>query len=346
MFVEDVSIGLWTSITKEPRSLGCNVVAPRCPWWNHCNFQRVNQNLGCAIGYTIYMAVIEIQAKTMLATIGHPDGIFALKDNMNLYRGCQHQCIYCDSRSACYEIENFNHDVLVKINALELLEKELAHKRVKGIIGTGSMNDPYMPVEKQYNLTGQALELIARYGFGVHINTKSSLVVRDIEPLQRIKRAHATVAFSISTADDDMARKIEPGAPPSSVRFQAMRTLADNGITVGACMMPILPFLEDSPENITAIVEQTAAHGGSFILPWFGMSMRDRQRDYYYEQLDRLFPGLRPRYERAFGEHYECPARNGKALSDLFKSLCARYGLGMRVPQRTAHEAASQLSFF
>ncbi|RPJ44685.1 MAG: radical SAM protein [Chloroflexi bacterium] len=292
------------------------------------------------------MAVIEIQAKTMLATIAHPDGIFGLKYNMNLYRGCQHQCIYCDSRSACYEIENFNQDVLVKINALELLEKELARKRVKGVVGTGSMNDPYMPVEKRYNLTRQSLELIARYGFGVHINTKSDLVVRDIELLHRIGRVHATVAFSISTTGDDLSRKIEPGAPPSSARFEAMRTLSANGVTVGTCMMPILPFLEDNPENITAIVEQTVAHGGSFIMPWFGMSMRDRQREYYYQQLDRLFPGLRPKYEHAFGERYECPARNAKTLSELFYNLCERYGLETSVPQKMRKEAAQQLTLF
>ncbi len=292
------------------------------------------------------MAIIEIQAKTILATIGHPDGIFGLKYNMNLYRGCQHRCIYCDSRSACYEIENFDGDILVKANALELLEKALSRKRVKGVVGTGSMNDPYMPVEKQYKLTGQALELIARYGFGVHINTKSNLVLRDVETLQRIGRVHATVCFSITTADDALSRKIEPGAPPSSARFRAMRALADSGIAVGVCMMPVLPFLEDTPENITAIVEQAVENGGSFIVPWFGMSMRDRQREYFYEQLDRLFPGLRPKFERAFGERYECPARNAKALSELFYRLCSQHGLGTRVPPMPEKETGRQLSLF
>jgi DNA repair photolyase len=292
------------------------------------------------------VAIIEIQAKTILATIGHPDGIFGLKYNMNLYRGCQHRCIYCDSRSACYEIENFDGDILVKANALELLEKALSRKRVKGVVGTGSMNDPYMPVEKQYNLTGQALELIARYGFGVHINTKSDLVLRDVETLQRIGQVHATVCFSITTADDELSRKIEPGAPPSSARFRAMRTLADSGIAVGVCMMPVLPFLEDTPENITAIVEQAVENGGSFIVPWFGMSMRARQREYFYEQLDRLFPGLRPKFERAFGERYECPARNAKALSDLFHRLCSQHGLGVRVPPMPEKETGRQLPLF
>ncbi len=292
------------------------------------------------------MAVIEIQAKTMLATIPHPDGIFGMKYNMNLYRGCQHQCIYCDSRSACYEIENFNHDVLVKANALELLEKELPRKRIKGVVGTGSMNDPYMPVEKQYRLTRQALELIARFGFGVHVNTKSDLVLRDVDLLQTIGRLHATVCFSISTADDELARKIEPGAPVSSERFRAMRALADSGIAVGVCMMPILPFLEDTSENIGAIVERAVENGGSFILPWFGMSLRDRQREYYYAELDRLFPGLRARYERAFGERYECPARNAKALAEKFNEQCERYELGTKVPVKMSQEKPKQLSLF
>lgn len=289
------------------------------------------------------MAVIEIQARTMLAHIREPDDMFGLKYNMNLYRGCQHQCIYCDSRSACYEIENFNHDVLVKVNALELLEKELPRKRLKGAVGTGSMNDPYMPLEERYCLTRGALELIARYGFGVHILTKSSLVLRDVDLLRKISRVDAAVGFSISTTDDDLGKKLEPGAPPPSARFNAMRTLSGQGIRAGTIMMPVLPFLEDTPENIRAVVEQTAANGGKFIVPWFGMSLRDRQREHFYQQLDRLFPGLRQQYERAFGDRYSCSARNPKQLADLFYNLCQQYGLDTRIPS-AKKEKAEQLS--
>ena len=293
------------------------------------------------------MAVIEIQAKTILATIQHPDEVFGMKYNMNLYRGCQHQCIYCDSRSQCYEIENFNHDVLVKANALELLEKELPRKRLKGIVGTGSMNDPYMPLERQYDLTGRALEILARHHFGVHVTTKSDLVVRDAERLAAIHdRVQASVAFSISTADDELSRKVEPGAPPTSARLRAMRALAERGLPVGACMMPILPFLEDTPENITAIVELAVQHGASFIMPWFGMSMRDRQRDYFYAQLDRLFPGLRSRYEHVYGERYGCPVPNAKELSSLFYDLCARYGLQTHAPTYEPRHDPRQLTLF
>jgi DNA repair photolyase len=157
----------------------------------------------------------------MLSHVKQPDTWFGLKYNMNLYRGCQHQCIYCDSRSECYQIENFS-DILYKENAIELLENELARKRVKGTIGTGSMNDPYMPVEKKLKLTRRALELIARFRFPVHIITKSDLVLRDLDLLQRINEVYTAVSFTITTADDQLAKKLEPGASPPSARFRAM----------------------------------------------------------------------------------------------------------------------------
>jgi DNA repair photolyase len=279
------------------------------------------------------MAVIEIQAKSILMTIRQPDDVFGLNYNMNLYRGCQHQCIYCDSRSECYQIENFQ-DILVKSNALELLGRELPRKRKKGVIGTGSMNDPYMPLEKQYNLTRGALTLIATHGFGAHIITKSDLVLRDVDVLQAICSQPARVCLSVSTADDELARKIEPGAPLPSARFQAIRELSRHGITAGVCMMPVLPFLEDTPDNLRAIIERAEGSGAEFVIPWFGMSMRDRQRAYYYEQLDRLFPGLRVQYERAFGDQYSCPARGANQLSRLFYELCARRGIKTRIPRR------------
>jgi DNA repair photolyase len=286
----------------------------------------------------------EIQAKVLLAHVQHPDAWFGLRYNMNLYRGCQHQCIYCDSRSECYGIEDFR-DVLVKANAIPLLRKELARKRVKGTIGTGSMHDPYMPAEERFNLTGQALEVIAEFGFSVHINTKSALIVKDLDTLCRINRVHASVCFSITTADDELAKKLEPGASLVSERFRAMQILAQRGIHVGVAMMPILPFIEDNEENISEIVRQTHAHGGTFILPWFGMSLRDRQRAYFYEQLDRLFPGLRAQYERAFGEQYGCRARNAERLAQHFEALCAENGIATDV-KRYAPAVVTQLSLF
>jgi DNA repair photolyase len=291
------------------------------------------------------MAIREIQARTLLATIKSPDPVFGMKYNMNLYRGCQHQCIYCDSRSECYQIEDFR-DVLVKVNAIELLEQELSHKRIKGPIGTGSMSDPYLPAELHFNLTGRALQVIARHGFPVHMITKSDLVLKDLEILVEINRVHAAICFSITTADDNLGKKLEPGAPLVSARLVAMKILAGRGIPVGVTLMPVLPFIEDTPENITAIVEQAAQHGASFIIPWFGMSMRDRQRAYYYDQLDRLFPGLRLKYEQRFGDRYSCPARHANELGQLFKELCARYGMATCIPPYTPVNQVSQPALF
>ncbi len=276
----------------------------------------------------------DITARVLLSPVKQPDPWFGVKYNMNLYRGCQHQCIYCDSRSECYQIENFN-DVLVKVNAINLLRKELRRKRIKGTIGTGSMCDPYMPVEADRQMMRQALEVIAEFQFPIHILTKSDRVQRDLDLLREIGKVFAAVSFTITTADDALSEKVEPGAPPSSRRFQAMHTLAKNGILTGVTMMPILPFIEDTQENIAAIVEQACDAGASYILPWFGMTCRDRQREYYYAQLDRLFPGVRERYERQFGNRYDCPDPNAARLEQVFREQVVRLGLATRIPQYT-----------
>jgi len=287
----------------------------------------------------------EIQAKVLLSHVKQPDTWFGLKYNMNLYRGCQHQCIYCDSRSECYRIENFDTEVLVKANAIELLEKELASKRVKGTIGTGSMNDPYMPLEEEVNLTGRALKVIARFGFPVHIMTKSDLVLRDLDTLCEINTRFAAVSFTITTADDELARKLEPGAPLVSDRLRAMKMLSDHGIYTGVTMMPILPFIEDNEENIRQIVEKAHAHGAAYIIPWLGMSLRDRQRAYYYDKLDGLFPGLRQKYERMFGNQYYCAVPNADKLTGVLNELCDRYGIATRV-KRYEPETGTQMRLF
>jgi DNA repair photolyase len=287
----------------------------------------------------------EIQAKVLLSHVKQPDTWFGLKYNMNLYRGCQHRCIYCDSRSECYQIDSFDSEVLIKANAIELLTNELARKRVKGTIGTGSMNDPYMPLERDVNLTGQALEVIARFGFTVHILTKSDLVLRDLDTLVEINQRYAAVSFTITTADDELSKRVEPGASPVSDRLQAMRVLAKHGIYTGVTLMPILPFIEDTEENIAAIVQRAHEHGASYIIASFGMTLRDRQRAYYYDKLDQLFPGLRQKYEHKFGDRYECPVNDAGRLSALFNKLCRQYGIATRIqPYET--ETATQLSLF
>ena len=275
--------------------------------------------------------VKEIQAKTLLVPIKNPTGWFGTRYNMNLYRGCEHACIYCDSRSECYQIANFDGEVLVKANAIDLLRNELARKRQRATVGTGSMQDPYMPSEAALNMTGQALRVIAEFGFSIHIITKSDLILRDIDLLAAINQApvgsHASVCFTVTTTDDELASKIEPGAPPPSRRLAAAKALAERGIPVGIMLMPVLPFIEDNEANITAIVTSAREAGAQCILPWFGMSLRQGQREYYYRQLDRLFPGLRPRYERQYGDRYDCPCNNANRLAQQFEALCAQYGI-------------------
>ncbi len=287
----------------------------------------------------------EIQAKTLLSHVKQPDPWFGLKYNMNLYRGCQHRCIYCDSRSECYQIEDFDGEVLVKANAIELLQKELPRKRKKGTIGTGSMNDPYMPVERKLNLTGRALKVIARFGFPVHVLTKSDLVLRDVEILQDINRAYAAVSFTITTADDALGKKVEPGASRVSDRFAAIRTLAEHGIYTGITMMPILPYLEDNEENITAIVEKAREFGAAYIIPSFGMTLRDRQRMYYYQKLDELFPGVRRHYQARYGNQYSCVPGNVERLAEVFYGLCEKHNISTRM-KPYAPQAATQMRLF
>ena len=272
----------------------------------------------------------EIEAKVLLSHVKQPDPWFGLKYNMNLYRGCQHQCIYCDSRSDCYQIENFS-DILVKANALELLQAELSRKRVKGTIGTGSMNDPYMPLEAEIRLTGRALDLIAKYQFGVHVITKSDLVLRDIKTLEKIKRKYAAVSFTLTTVDDNLAKKLEPAAPPPSARLKAMQELSKQEIYTGVVMMPILPFIEDNEDNIKQIVSHAYSHGAEYIIPSFGVTLRSGSRDYYYKKLDHLYPGLKARYDQQYGESYYCVPDNVHHLNTLFLEMCEKYRIQTRL---------------
>lgn len=292
-----------------------------------------------------------IAASTLLASSKTPDPWFGIKYTMNLYRGCQFHCIYCDSRSECYGIENFDGEVLAKTNALELLRKELRSKRHKGYVNTGAMNDPYMPVERRQQLMRGALAILAELRFPVHILTKSVLVLRDLDLLQAIEAGAATstpgavVSFTITTADDALARKLEPKAPAPSARFMAMERLARAGICTGVMLMPVLPFIEDDPANIRAVVERAAAAGARHVVPAWGVTLRDRQRVYFYDQLDRLFPGMRARYERSFGDRYSAASPRAAELEALFSSLAAELNLARTVaPYREAR--AEQLSLF
>jgi len=273
----------------------------------------------------------EITAKTLLNHVKQPDPWFGLRYNLNLFRGCQHQCIYCDSRSDCYQIDNFA-DILVKTNAIEILKNELPRKRKKGTIGFGSMNDPYMPIEMERQMTRNALQVIHKNKFPVHILTKSAFVLRDLDILEKIAEQYAAVSFSITTADDQLGKKLEPGASLVSERFSAMRTIAEKGIHTGVLMMPILPYLEDTKDNAEAIIRKTAESGGKYILSWFGLTMRSGQREYFYQKLDELFPGIKQKYIKLFGDQYQCYSPRAKELQEYSIELCQKYGLQNKIP--------------
>ncbi len=268
-----------------------------------------------------------IKAKSILSTLKNgPDSWFGISYNMNLYRGCQHQCIYCDSRSECYHIENFA-DILIKENAIELLTKELRGKRKKGIIGTGSMNDPYMPIEAKVCLTQQALKTIHHFRFPIHIVTKSNLVLRDIEIIKKISEVYAAVSLTITTSNDTLSKVIEPLASLSSERFDAIKKLTSQGIYAGIMLMPVLPFITDDENNIREIVEKAKEAGAKYIVAAMGMTNRTGQREYYYDKLDKHFPGIKQKYEKTFGDDYSCGAENHKQLHSLFKKLCKQYNI-------------------
>ncbi|MBN1144936.1 MAG: radical SAM protein [Bacteroidales bacterium] len=263
-----------------------------------------------------------IHAKTLLSAVKPgTDNWFGLRYNLNLYRGCQHGCIYCDSRSTCYGIRNFS-DILVKENALQLLEKEIRSKRERGTIGFGSMNDPYMPLEKELKITRRALEIVNRHRFPVHLITKSNLVLRDMDILKELSRIYAAVSITITTADDGLSALIEPGAPASSERFEAIRILAANGIYCGITLMPVLPFLTDQPENIEKLVLKAKESGASYIVAAMGMTIREGQQEYFYGQLDQKFPGIKDRYMQLFGLQYSCNAPNHRKLRQIYDTTC------------------------
>ena len=268
-----------------------------------------------------------VPAKTIVTRTKRPAEWFGADYTMNLYRGCSHGCIYCDSRSDCYREQNFD-TVKVKEDALRIVRDDLRRKVKKGVIVTGAMSDPYNPLEKNLCLTRNALELINAYEFGVAISTKSTLITRDIDILKDIKsHSPVIIKISITCTDDKLASKIEPHVSLPSERFAALETLAEAGIFCGVLAMPILPFLCDTEENIIGIVKQTKKAGAKFVFPSVGMTLRSGSREYYYEKLDTLFPGLRQKYEQKYGERYRCQSPKAKKLWGVLASQCKEHEL-------------------
>ncbi|MDF2589456.1 MAG: Radical domain protein [Anaerocolumna sp.] len=271
-----------------------------------------------------------IPAKTII-TKTKDNSWFGLDYNMNIYKGCCHGCIYCDSRSDCYHVENFD-TVRAKENVLELIRDELRRKVKTGVIGTGSMSDPYNPFEKKYCYTRHALELIDAYRFGVSIATKSNLITRDIDVLQGISE-HSPVLckVTVTTFDDNLGSKIEPNVCKTSERFHAIQKLSDAGIFTGLLLMPILPFINDDKDNILKIIHMAKSLGAKFIYPYFGVTLRTNQRDYFYAQLDEQFPGIKDEYMKHFGDRYQCNSARAKELYHLLESECEKLGMLYRM---------------
>jgi len=278
--------------------------------------------------------------------------ILSAKNGMNLYRGCTHGCIYCDSRSSCYQIRHDFEDIEVKRSAPEILEDQLRRKRKPCMVATGSMCDPYIPLEAELKLTRQCLEIIEKHGFGLSILTKSNLILRDLDILEAINsKTKCVVQVTLTTFDEELCRKVEPHVSTTLERFRVLETMRDAGIPTVVWLCPILPFINDSEENLRGILDYCVEAEVKGILCFgFGMTLREGDREYYYARLDELFPGMKEAYISRFGDAYSCLSPNNARLSEIFKDTCRQHKLLYKTKEVFAYlqefESKQQLSLF
>ncbi len=255
--------------------------------------------------------------------------ILSAQNGMNIYRGCSHGCIYCDARSTCYQMNHAFEDIEVKKNAPELLESALRSKRKKCVIGTGAMCDPYLHIEKELRLTRRCLEQIDEYGFGLAIQTKSDMILRDLDLLKSINRkSKCVVQMTLTTYDEDLCKIVEPNVCTTARRIEVLDIMREEGIPTVVWMTPILPFINDTQENILGLLEacrKTQVYG--IIIFQLGLTLRDGDRQYYYAKLDQHFPGLKERYKRVYGNAYELPVPEQKELMKLIRQKCDESGI-------------------
>ncbi len=256
-------------------------------------------------------------------------GILSAKNGMNIYRGCLHGCIYCDSRSLCYQMNHKFEDIEVKANAVGLLENTLRRKRNKCMIGTGAMSDPYMPIEEKLGNMRKCLEVIERYGFGVTMITKSTKVLRDLDLLKKInEKSKCVVQMTLTTYDEDLCRIVEPNVETTYERFRALEILHDNGIPTVVWLCPILPFINDTEENIRGILDYCVRAKVKGIINFdMGVTLRDGNREYFYKKLDEHFSGLKEKYIRMYGNSYQLSSPNSRQLNMIYKSECIKNGI-------------------
>ena len=246
--------------------------------------------------------------------------ILSAKNGMNLYRGCTHGCIYCDSRSDVYNMNHKFEDIEVKANSLELLKKALKSRRKKAMIGTGAMCDPYIPLEKDLRYLRQSLELIYKYGFGFTCITKSDLILRDLDLLKKInEKTKVVVQMTLTTADEDLCRILEPNVCTTKRRVEVLNILKEEGIPTVVWLCPILPYINDTEENITSILDMCIDADVKGILCFgMGLTLRDGNRRYFYKKLDEHFPGVKDKYIKKYGNSYSIPSPNNDRLMEIF----------------------------
>ena len=256
-------------------------------------------------------------------------GILSSNNGMNIYRGCTHGCIYCDSRSRCYGFTHEFEDIEVKINAPQLLERALKSKRKRCMIGTGAMCDPYLHIEESLKLTRKCLELIDQYEYGVAVQTKSTRVLRDMDLLKSINdKSKAVVQMTMTTYDETLCKILEPNVSTTKERFETLLQFKEAGIPTVAWLTPILPFINDTEENIRGILEYCVEAGVKGIICFgMGVTLRDGDREYFYKALDKHFPGVKNKYIRTYGNAYDIPSPNNEKLLEIFKEVCVKNGM-------------------
>jgi len=255
--------------------------------------------------------------------------ILSPQGGMNIYRGCTHGCIYCDSRSICYQMTHAFEDIEVKRDAARILEEQLKHRRKPCMIGTGAMSDPYIHLEEELRITRQCLELIERYGFGLAIQTKSARILRDMDILRAINtKTKCVVQITLTTYDEDLCRIIEPNVSTTEERFVVLEEMQRAEIPTVVWLDPILPFINDTEENLRGVLDYCVrAKVRGIICFGFGTTMREGSRDYFYKKLDERFPGMKQRYIKTFGGSYECLSPNNARLTEILQDECRRHGI-------------------
>lgn len=262
-------------------------------------------------------------------------GILSSNNGMNIYRGCTHGCIYCDSRSKCYGFTHEFEDIEVKINAPQLLEKALKSKRKKCMIGTGAMCDPYLHIEENLKLTRKCLELIDQYEYGVAVQTKSTRVLRDMDLLKSINdKTKAVVQMTMTTYDETLCKILEPNVSTTKERFETLLQFKEAGIPTVVWLTPILPFINDTEENIRGILGYCVEAGVKGIICFgMGVTLRDGNREYFYKALDKYFPGIKNKYIRTYGNAYDIPSPNNKKLLEILKETCVKNGMMYQIKE-------------